>query len=340
MYSEQLFPHPSSWYCVALSSELPPGSVLGRVLAGRELVLFRTASGALGAMDAHCPHLGAHLAKGGRVEGECLRCPFHGFSFDTRGACVKTGYDTRPPPKATARAWSVRELHGMVFVWFDVEGQAPSWQLPDVDTDSSDWTALRHRTLRFRGHVQEIAENGVDIGHFSYVHGFQNVRQTRELVTQGPYLSLSYSTTQHRQVLGASKALVTEFDIHQHGLGYARVEVVLPDMGIRARQFIMARPVNEDEVEMVLGVSVRKVESSARVHPLMTLAPRGWLTEVLAETNIRELELAVQQDVPIWSHKKFIHPPALAQGDGPIGAYRQWVRQFYPAARRREAAVG
>lgn len=338
MYSEQLFPHPSSWYCVALSSELPPGTVLGRVLAGRELVLFRTASGALGAMDAHCPHLGAHLAHGGRVEGECIRCPFHGFSFDTRGTCVKTGYDTRPPPKAVARTWPVREMHGAVLIWFDAEGLPPSWELPDVD--SSGWTALRHRTLRFRGHVQEIAENSVDLGHFSYVHGFQNVRQTRELVTEGPYLSLSYSTTQHPKVLGAPKAVVTEFDIHQHGLGYARVEVSLPDLGLRSRQFILARPLNEDEVEMILGVSVREVESSARVHPLMMLAPRKWLTEVLAETNIRELEQAVQQDVPLWSHKKFIQLPALAQGDGPIGAYRQWVRQFYPAARRRDAAAG
>ena len=37
----------------------------------------------------------------------------------------------------------------------------------------------------------------------------------------------------------------------------------------------------------------------------------------------------VHQDVPLWENKVFVSPPALAQGDGPIGKYRQWARQFY-----------
>jgi hypothetical protein len=36
-----------------------------------------------------------------------------------------------------------------------------------------------------------------------------------------------------------------------------------------------------------------------------------------------------QQDFDIWQNKRFIQPPALAEGDGPIGKYRLWARQFY-----------
>ena len=39
----------------------------------------------------------------------------------------------------------------------------------------------------------------------------------------------------------------------------------------------------------------------------------------------------VQQDFAVWRHKRYLPQPVLATGDGPIGAYRRWTRQFYPA---------
>ncbi len=43
----------------------------------------------------------------------------------------------------------------------------------------------------------------------------------------------------------------------------------------------------------------------------------------------RNLEFTAA-DFPIWSTKKYVSPPRLAPGDGPIGAMRHWARQFYP----------
>ena len=40
----------------------------------------------------------------------------------------------------------------------------------------------------------------------------------------------------------------------------------------------------------------------------------------------------VEQDARIWSHKQWVHPPLLSSADGPIGPYRTWASQFYPAA--------
>ena len=60
---------------------------------GRELVLFRTESGEAHAVDAYCAHLGAHLAVGGKVEGEGIRCPFHGWCYDgASGQCTDIPY--------------------------------------------------------------------------------------------------------------------------------------------------------------------------------------------------------------------------------------------------------
>ena len=126
-------PFPNGWFAVGFSRELRPGGVLARRLAGRDLVLFRTASGAPCALDAYCPHLGAHLAYGGVVQGETLRCPFHGFRFDQSGRCVATGYGTRPPPTSTARAWPLCEVNGLLLVHRDDRGRAPAWAIPALD---------------------------------------------------------------------------------------------------------------------------------------------------------------------------------------------------------------
>jgi hypothetical protein len=40
--------------------------------------------------------------------------------------------------------------------------------------------------------------------------------------------------------------------------------------------------------------------------------------------------------VRIWEHKRYLARPALAAGDGPLGLYRKWTRQFYSA----EAGAG
>lgn len=78
--ADDLYAHvPSGWFVLAHSKELRKEKLLTRRLAGREIVLFRTASGALSAVDPHCPHMGAHFGHGGCVKGETIACPFHDF---------------------------------------------------------------------------------------------------------------------------------------------------------------------------------------------------------------------------------------------------------------------
>ena len=50
--------------------------------AYRVLVMARWQNGDVRVMDAYCPHLGADIGVGGRVEGNCLVCPFHGWGCD------------------------------------------------------------------------------------------------------------------------------------------------------------------------------------------------------------------------------------------------------------------
>ena len=76
------FPIPNGWFVVAMSDDSLAGGSRRSHYFGRDLVLFRTEAGEPRLADAYCAHLGAHLAVGGKVEGDCIRCPFHGWAYD------------------------------------------------------------------------------------------------------------------------------------------------------------------------------------------------------------------------------------------------------------------
>jgi len=95
---------PMGWFSVATSRELLVGEVKDVQAFDRELVLYRTRSGRAVLQDAFCPHLGAHLGHEGRVIGESIRCPFHGWQFDAGdGKCVKIPYCEEIPDRARVR---------------------------------------------------------------------------------------------------------------------------------------------------------------------------------------------------------------------------------------------
>ena len=125
-------PIPNGWFAVAWSKDLEVGGVKRIRYFNEELALFRTRSGEPKVLDAYCPHLGAHLAEGGRVMGETIRCPFHGWQFDGTGRCMHIPYCDRIPPKALVRSWPVVERDCMIFVWHHAEGQPPSWDVPQM----------------------------------------------------------------------------------------------------------------------------------------------------------------------------------------------------------------
>jgi len=64
------------------------------LVLGENFAVFRASNGDVNILNAYCPHLGANMAIGGIVRGNCLQCPFHGWTFDgTSGKCVRIPND-------------------------------------------------------------------------------------------------------------------------------------------------------------------------------------------------------------------------------------------------------
>lgn len=320
-------PFPAGWYAVALSREVPIGAVQPLKFMGQDVVLFRTRSGVPCLVDAYCPHLGAHFGYGGRVDGECLQCPFHGFRFDTQGRCVDTPYGTKVPPKANARLWPLIEVHGLLLAYSGSPDHPPAWTVPALDTRG--WSGLYAKRWQFRGHPQETTENSVDIGHFGTIHHYTHVDMLKEFRTDGPYLTVKYAMTRDRAVLG--RPVRAEFEIHAYGLGYSLVEVSVPQFGARSRLFVLATPLDGETLTLRVALSHDQNSALPTGSPL-AVVPRTILNALMARSTFNGFVHDVSQDFNIWQHKRYVQPPILAEGDGPVGKFRQWAKQFYRGA--------
>src|SRR5438067_9470341 len=99
------------WQPVAQSRRLRRKPV-GVLVAGRQIALFRTASGAAAAVSDVCPHRRLRLSAG-EVVGERLRCRYHGWTFD---ACGHGESPATPKMTTCTTSYDVREEHGLVWL--------------------------------------------------------------------------------------------------------------------------------------------------------------------------------------------------------------------------------
>jgi nitrite reductase/ring-hydroxylating ferredoxin subunit len=317
-------PNPDGWFAVCFSTELPPGAVLARKLFDRDVVVFRTESGEVAILDAHCPHMGAHLGHGGRVEGQSIRCPFHGFRFATDGSCVWTPYTTKVPPKCRLERWHACERNGVVLVWHHHRGRAPTFEIPTYDLDG--WLPLRTETFSVSTHPQETSENSVDLGHLSEVHKYRDLEIVDGLATQGPYLTIRYAMSRTGFGLSRTTASRAEFRINMHGLGFSHVEVHEQTRDIALRFWVLCTPTHDDKCELRTACTTTKIGSKTLA---LALLPYAAASRLIQRFAFHEFCHDIAQDFEIWEHKRYVDPPLLAKGDGPVGRYRKWCQQFY-----------
>ncbi|HJZ94493.1 MAG TPA: Rieske 2Fe-2S domain-containing protein [Gemmataceae bacterium] len=114
------------WHPVVRSRDLGRKPVAIR-LAGQSIALYRTASGAAAALADECPHRRMRLSLGA-VEGDKLRCRYHGWTFTTDGQGESPG---TPKLHACATAYDCREEHGAV--WIKSRDSSPEFPLFEVD---------------------------------------------------------------------------------------------------------------------------------------------------------------------------------------------------------------
>jgi phthalate 4,5-dioxygenase oxygenase subunit len=158
------------WQPVALAEELPVGGapIPVRILS-EDLVLYRGESGAIGLIGLHCPHRGADLSYG-RIEGDALRCLYHGWLMGKDGKCLEQpGESAATSYKSRVKhpGYPCREAGGMILTYMGPD-EAPALPKLPLFTDPVErsWaTKFFHECNYLQGN-----EGNIDPQHLSVLH--------------------------------------------------------------------------------------------------------------------------------------------------------------------------
>jgi phenylpropionate dioxygenase-like ring-hydroxylating dioxygenase large terminal subunit len=157
------------WYVAGWAADLAPGQHVGRKFLNESVVLFRNASGTVGALEDRCCHRGMPLSEG-QVEGDILRCCYHGLEFDTSGACTRIPGQDRIPSQAFVRSYPIVEKQAVLWIWMGDPALADPARVPDHPQHVDPKWGWRSDHFPVNGNWELLVENLMDLSHLGYVH--------------------------------------------------------------------------------------------------------------------------------------------------------------------------
>jgi vanillate O-demethylase monooxygenase subunit len=173
----------NAWYVAATSREIARGEILARTICEEHVALFRGHDGTVATLIDQCPHR-LYPLSAGTVTGNVLRCGYHGLVFDGSGRCIEIPSQQEIPARACARAFPVREAHGLIWLWPGDPAIAETTPLPAFETgagylagldlsflDPSDtWGVAGPHLIEVQADFMLAVDNLLDLTHVAYVH--------------------------------------------------------------------------------------------------------------------------------------------------------------------------
>jgi len=284
-----------------ISSELAAAAI-----GDRRLILVRRPDGC-GAFEAACPHRGAHLAHGGRLDGDAVICPFHGRRIGL-GASSGSHYQVH--------SFRTLAIGGLVFVLLD-ERHDHGFAALMAELDRTHFFVPGF-TLTARTSPELVIENGFDRGHFRAVHGLEKRPDLRllagddgELAVEGIFLTSGVNPWQTAPAVGES----TEIRF------FARVfspNLCVTQLGEGEGQYL------------VLSAASPGADGGAIIRVSLAVPARNGAVPApgVIRALLRDSRLAYEQDLTIWENLVPGAPSCLAPDDDLVQAFHDFSRSF------------
>jgi cholesterol 7-dehydrogenase len=318
--------YPTGWYKVEYARSLKVGEVRYIEFMGEHLVLFRGESGKVSILDAYCPHLGANLSVEGKVVGDCIECPFHGWQFNNDGKCVHIPYTDKVPEIAKTRSWPAVEKNDAIYMYYDALGRLePSWHLPDIQ-EIYEMGYIAHGSFEnyVEAHIQEIPENGSDVAHLGVLH------VPFALNKWLPFISHKWSA--EWKAGEAPEDHIAHIRLNQALCMFGKV---LEFTNVTAS----IRQIGPGVVYLSIDTHFGKFVIAEHVTPMQPLFQKvthtifgkpSLFARVVGQVVLRAFCEQFNRDVVIWNNKTYIHRPLIVKNDGNILGFRRWYSKFYP----------
>ena len=158
----------NQWYCAAFGHELKQAP-MGRMLLSEPVAIYRKADGTPVAFEDRCCHRRAPLSHG-KVEGDNLRCGYHGLLYDAAGAVIWAPGQDRLPSGARVRSYPVVEKHGWIWIWMGDPALADPKTAPSYDKyDDPQWASY-DELIPVKANYFLVVDNLLDLSHLPFLH--------------------------------------------------------------------------------------------------------------------------------------------------------------------------
>jgi 5,5'-dehydrodivanillate O-demethylase len=123
----------SFWQPVYRAQDLLPGRTMPIRILGEQFTLYRGESGTPHLTAFRCAHRGTQLSVGW-IEGDCIRCRYHGWMYDATGQCVEQpGEDPSFAARVRIASYPTQEYLGLIFAYLGQGEPPPLRRYPDFD---------------------------------------------------------------------------------------------------------------------------------------------------------------------------------------------------------------
>ena len=123
-----------------------------------------------------CAHRGTQLSTGW-VEGDCIRCLYHGWKYDASGQCVEQpGEDASFASKVSIRSYPTQEYLGLIFAYLGEGEPPPIRRYPEFEREPVlEVFAPDIWPCNFFNRI----DNFCDVGHVAFTHQESSRRRNR-----------------------------------------------------------------------------------------------------------------------------------------------------------------
>lgn len=326
-------PELAHWHAVLTDAEL--GRAPRRVrLCGRDIAVYRTADGRIGALDDACPHRRMALSAG-RVDGDRLVCRYHGWAFRPDGTGESPG---NPRLRPCARHYDAISRHGVI--WLRAAGAATAF--PPLDLAGLD--AICQRRVRVGAPLELVLDNFIEVEHTGTTHallGYDTARMDEVVteVTARPDAIDVHNRGPQKPLPAAIRALfgigADDTFIDAWTTRFSPVNAVYDHFWITPRgdrralllrSAVFFTPIDAETTDLV-------VLSYASAHPLGRVG-LGWLVHAVARRLVdREIELDRRMIEQIADKSTALRGMKLGRFDRPLGLARSRIRSVYRRGR-------
>lgn len=161
------------WYFAVAGDKLKRGQIFGKTMLGKMVLVGRRNDGQVFAVEDICPHQAVPLSAG-RFDGNELECTFHGWRFDTEGACTAIPSLVEGQCmnfcSIKTKTFPCREEQGNVWVYFGNQPNSPPPVPRAFGVEDLSGFEKTTTTLILPNHIDYNVVALIDTAHVPFVH--------------------------------------------------------------------------------------------------------------------------------------------------------------------------